>query len=170
MLKSKLYTGINLESFHTQNHIFTKITGGHMEDMEDLASPHYSAWQRKRQVLQRRYSWLCWCVHQLSQSCEHSCSSPAWEQTLLPSSLPGRCFALYTKTFQKKFTVLLCFFLMANFLMCSSVLSFKHNFLPTVYADCEEEQIFNFISLNQTEEQKHGNHVFKYGNLYYTNY
>lgn len=42
-LKSKLYTGINLESFHTQSHNFTKITGGHMEDMEDLASHHYSA-------------------------------------------------------------------------------------------------------------------------------
>lgn len=42
-LKSKLYTGINLESFHTRNQIFTKITGGHMEDMEDLASPRYSA-------------------------------------------------------------------------------------------------------------------------------
>lgn len=32
-----------MESFDTLNQIFTKIADGHMEDMEDLASPHYSA-------------------------------------------------------------------------------------------------------------------------------
>lgn len=42
-LKSKLCTGINLESFHTRNQIFTKIAGRHMEDMEDVAAPHCSA-------------------------------------------------------------------------------------------------------------------------------
>lgn len=72
-LKSKLYTGINLESFHTQNQIFTKITGWHMEDMEDLASAHYSAWLRKRQASAwtTMFLALLMCVPTFSLNCEN---------------------------------------------------------------------------------------------------
>lgn len=101
MLKSKLYMGINLESFHTQNQIFTKITGWHMEDMEDLASAHYSAWLRKRHASAwtTMFLALLMCVPTFSLSCENPHSFTVWEDPF--SFLTGQHSAFFTKTLQK---------------------------------------------------------------------
>lgn len=77
MLKSKFYTGIKLESFHTRNQTVTKIMGWHMEDKEDAASAHWAACLRKRQ---QRCAWLSQCVHQCSLNCDDPHHSPVWEE------------------------------------------------------------------------------------------